>query len=241
LTLLADLDYKVTWTKLRESIAAWIEWLREKQEAWNMRQGVQQKDVQIKRTQETVRIKKPLEELSEQSHSKPLVAPVNPVIKSAPLKPTTQTIPPVASQQAEQHPDSELTIDIREKVVEAEVDYDDRALENKDDIVEEIDYVFPSVDLLDVHRGSEEVNEEELKANAELLRSKLSDFSVEIDSVSVTPAQLYTLRACACRRRENQQNRKSAGRYRTCIEGKRYSYYCPDARQGNRWRRDSES
>jgi len=193
LTLLADLDYKVTWTKLRESIAAWIEWLREKQEAWNMRQGVQQKDVQIKRTQETVRIKKPLEELSEQSHSKPLVAPVNPVIKSAPLKPTTQTIPPVASQQAEQHPDSELTIDIREKVVEAEVDYDDRALENKDDIVEEIDYVFPSVDLLDVHRGSEEVNEEELKANAELLRSKLSDFSVEIDSVSVTPGPVVTL------------------------------------------------
>ncbi len=77
--------------------------------------------------------------------------------------------------------------------MEAEVDFDERAVETKEDVVEEIDYVFPSVDLLDTHRGSEEVNEEELKANAELLRTKLSDFSVEIDSVSVTPGPVVTL------------------------------------------------
>ena len=193
LTLLVDLDYKVTWTKLRESIAAWMEWLREKQEAWNVRHNAQQKDIQIKHAQETVRIKKPLEELSEQSRTRPLVTPVNPVIKLAPLKPTAQATPSAAPQPTGQQADSELTIDIREKVVEAEVDYDDRAIETKEDVVEEIDYVFPSVDLLDIHRGSEEVNEEELKANAELLRSKLSDFSVEIDSVSVTPGPVVTL------------------------------------------------
>ena len=193
LTLLADLDYKVTWTKLRESIAAWMEWLREKREAWNVRHNAQHEDIQKEHAQETVRIKKPSEELSEQSHTRPLVTPVNPVIKSAPLKPPTQVIPSAAPQSAEQQADSELTIDIREKVLEAEVDYDDRAFETKEDVVEEIDYVFPSIDLLDVHRGSEEVNEEELKANAELLRSKLSDFSVEIDSVSVTPGPVVTL------------------------------------------------
>jgi len=59
--------------------------------------------------------------------------------------------------------------------------------------VEEIDYVFPSVELLDVHRESEIVNDDELKANAELLRAKLSDFSVEIESVSVTPGPVVTL------------------------------------------------
>jgi S-DNA-T family DNA segregation ATPase FtsK/SpoIIIE len=193
LTLLADLDYKVTWTKLRESIAAWMGWLREKREAWNVRHTAQHEDIQKEHMQETVRIKKPSEELSEQSHIRPLVTPVNPVIKSAPLKPTTEAIPSAAPQPTGQQTDSELTIDIREKVLEAEVDYDDRAFETKEDVVEEIDYVFPSVDLLDIHRGSEEVNEEELKANAELLRSKLSDFSVEIDSVSVTPGPVVTL------------------------------------------------
>ena len=193
LTLLVDLDYKETWTKLREAVAALMEWLREKQEAWNVRHTAQQKNIQKKRKQEPVQIKKPSEELSEPSRTRPLVTPVNPVMKSSPLKPPTQTILSDASQPTEQQSDSELTIDIREKVVEAEVDYDDRALETEEDVVEEIDYVFPSVDLLDVHRGSEEVNEEELKANAELLRSKLSDFSVEIDSVSVTPGPVVTL------------------------------------------------
>jgi S-DNA-T family DNA segregation ATPase FtsK/SpoIIIE len=194
LTLLVDLDYKVTWTKLRETISAWMEWLREKQEAWNVRHNARQKDIQRNRAQETVRIKKPSEELSEQSRTRSLVTPINPVIKGAPLKPTTQAIPAVAPQPTTgQQTDSELSIDIREKVVETEVDYDDRTFEAKDDMVEEIDYVFPSVDLLDIHRGSEEVNEEELKANAELLRSKLSDFSVEIDSVSVTPGPVVTL------------------------------------------------
>lgn len=151
LTLLVDLDYKVTWTKLRVAIAAWMEWLREKQEAWNVRHNTQQKEIQTKRAQEAVRIKKPSEELSEQSPARPHVTPINPIIKSAPLKPTTQAIPLAAPPQTGQQADSELTIDIREKMVEAEIDYDDRALETKEDIVEEIDYIFPSVDLLDIH------------------------------------------------------------------------------------------
>jgi S-DNA-T family DNA segregation ATPase FtsK/SpoIIIE len=59
---------------------------------------------------------------------------------------------------------------------------------------EEIDYVFPSVDLLAPPRNvKEQIDEEELKANAELLRSTLAEFDVELESVSVTPGPVVTL------------------------------------------------
>jgi len=58
---------------------------------------------------------------------------------------------------------------------------------------EEIDYVFPSVDLLDAPRQTDLLPDEELKANAELVRSKLANFGVEIESVSVTPGPVVTL------------------------------------------------
>lgn len=58
---------------------------------------------------------------------------------------------------------------------------------------EEIDYVFPSVDLLDLPRQTEQVDESELKANADLLRQKLAHFDIEIQSVSVTPGPVVTL------------------------------------------------
>jgi len=37
LTLLVDLDYKITWAKLRDAVADWMEWLREKQASWKVR------------------------------------------------------------------------------------------------------------------------------------------------------------------------------------------------------------
>jgi S-DNA-T family DNA segregation ATPase FtsK/SpoIIIE len=59
---------------------------------------------------------------------------------------------------------------------------------------EEIDYVFPSVDLLDAPKpGKEDVDDEELKANADLLRATLAEFDVELESVSVTPGPVVTL------------------------------------------------
>jgi S-DNA-T family DNA segregation ATPase FtsK/SpoIIIE len=58
----------------------------------------------------------------------------------------------------------------------------------------EIDYIFPSVDLLDLPRaGREDVDEEELQANADLLRQTLAEFDVELESVSVTPGPVVTL------------------------------------------------
>ncbi len=59
--------------------------------------------------------------------------------------------------------------------------------------VEEIDYVFPSVELLDPPRQTDTVDDAELKANAELVRTKLARFGVEIESVSVMPGPVITL------------------------------------------------
>jgi len=58
---------------------------------------------------------------------------------------------------------------------------------------EEIDYAFPSVDILDQVRLNDAVDREELEANAELVRAKLAHFGVEIESVSVTPGPVITL------------------------------------------------
>lgn len=62
-----------------------------------------------------------------------------------------------------------------------------------EEVIEEIDYVFPSVELLDPTRQADAVDDVELKANAELVRSKLARFGVEIESVSVTPGPVITL------------------------------------------------
>ncbi len=70
-------------------------------------------------------------------------------------------------------------------------------IRNEDDVPEageEIDYVFPSVDLLDAPKpGKEDVDDEELTANADLLRATLAEFDVELESVSVTPGPVVTL------------------------------------------------
>jgi S-DNA-T family DNA segregation ATPase FtsK/SpoIIIE len=59
---------------------------------------------------------------------------------------------------------------------------------------EDIDYVFPSVELLSPPApGREDVDDEELKANADLLRATLAEFNVELESVSVTPGPVVTL------------------------------------------------
>lgn len=58
---------------------------------------------------------------------------------------------------------------------------------------EEIDYVFPPVELLDSPRQADAINDEELRANAELLKSKLAVFGIELEKVSVTPGPVVTL------------------------------------------------
>ncbi len=58
---------------------------------------------------------------------------------------------------------------------------------------EEIEYIFPSLELLDAPRQTDAVQDEELKANAELVKAKLANFGVEIERVSVTPGPVVTL------------------------------------------------
>jgi S-DNA-T family DNA segregation ATPase FtsK/SpoIIIE len=86
--------------------------------------------------------------------------------------------------------EQELQLNIREGIKEAEVDFDRR---EREVIEEEIDFVPPSVDLLDPARVSEEVDTAELEENAKLLQEKLADFGVQIETLTVTPGPVVTL------------------------------------------------
>ncbi|MDI6765603.1 MAG: DNA translocase FtsK 4TM domain-containing protein [Bacteroidota bacterium] len=91
--------------------------------------------------------------------------------------------------QAEQNTE-ELTTSVEEQLLIPEVAA--KAVPDRNDDGE-IDYVFPSIDLLDVHRQTDTIPDEELKANAELVRAKLANFGIEIENVSVTPGPVVTL------------------------------------------------
>lgn len=85
-----------------------------------------------------------------------------------------------------------VSLEIEKKTPEAEVNFDDRQVEVN--VQEEIDYVFPSVELLDAPRsGAEEIDDEELRANADLLRETLAQFDVQLENISVTPGPVVTL------------------------------------------------
>ncbi len=58
---------------------------------------------------------------------------------------------------------------------------------------EEIEYTPPPLDLLDVPIQVDKISDDELRANAELLRSKLQVFDIEIENVSVIPGPVVTL------------------------------------------------
>ncbi len=62
-----------------------------------------------------------------------------------------------------------------------------------ENVDEDIDYNFPPQDLLDVPVEVDKISDEELRANADLLRSKLEVFDIQIESVSVIPGPVVTL------------------------------------------------
>jgi S-DNA-T family DNA segregation ATPase FtsK/SpoIIIE len=66
-------------------------------------------------------------------------------------------------------------------------------INDTENVDEEIEYNKPSVDLLDVPVEVDKVSDEELRANADLLRSKLEVFGIQIESVSVIPGPVVTL------------------------------------------------
>ncbi len=191
ITLLVDLDYRVTFQRLRTLVDAASARLDAWWNAWSARRAESRatRSAKAPSAAPSVKIKRPD---GEPQPVKP-IPPVNPVVKSVPAPPPlpspTPLHPPVTPPSAPE----DLQVDIQEGVKEEEVDFDERRSPVEEGVEEEIDFVPPSVELLDAHRASEEVNDEELKANAELLRAKLADFSVEIDSVSVTPGPVVTL------------------------------------------------
>jgi S-DNA-T family DNA segregation ATPase FtsK/SpoIIIE len=188
LTLLVDLDIQQSYERLRDWLVRVRLWVVEK---WSdLRERAEAKK---KQAPPTVEIKREREEPPP-----PTIARRQPMPRKVP----EVVQPPILHEEVEEKPSdaaqAELPLDINEPVREEEVDFDQRPHDgggsDKEEVEEEeIDYVFPSVELLDVARGGEEVDEDELKANAELLRSKLADFGVEIESVSVTPGPVVTL------------------------------------------------
>lgn len=89
-------------------------------------------------------------------------------------------------------PVGNVRLEIDKKETDAEVNFDERKLPQHAE--EELDYVFPSVELLDAPRsGTEEVDDEELRANADLLRETLAQFDVQLENISVTPGPVVTL------------------------------------------------
>ncbi|MBI3585900.1 MAG: DNA translocase FtsK 4TM domain-containing protein [Ignavibacteriales bacterium] len=176
LTLLVDLDIQQTYERLQELLARLRVWLERK------RAEAQEKKTAVPRT---VEIKKSDEELP------PPVA----TRRQVPAPPIQKITPPVEPGNIEREealaeaPDADLQLDINEPLQEEEVNFDEREAETE----EELDYIPPSVELLDAARASEQVDEDELKANAELLQAKLADFGVAIESVSVTPGPVVTL------------------------------------------------
>ena len=185
LTLLVDLDIQQTYERLQEWLASLMAWIRKKRA---------ESKVEVKKEEEPTAPRRAVEIKRDPQER----VPPPPITRKPPVRePQPEIEPPVLHEEADEEsepkePEGDLPLDINAPLQEEEVNFDERQPSEEPE-EEEIDYVFPSVELLDVARASEEVNEEELKANAELLRSKLADFGVEIESVSVTPGPVVTL------------------------------------------------
>ena len=189
--LLFDLDLQQTYERLRHWVSVAGPWIKEQ---LTMLGAAVLKSIKTMRSVSvaTIKVRRPEEsERTVSAASRPPIIQAPP--KSAPIFPPLPVHDTRVSEKTQDAAgESELLLDIKEAIREEEADFDQhRKLSNE--IEEEIDFVPPSVDLLDPVRASEQVDEQELKANAELLRSKLADFDVAIESVSVTPGPVVTL------------------------------------------------
>ncbi len=173
LILLIDLDINQTIDRIKLWFIHFNENVNEKVENW------QEKRTSKKDEKEIISVNRANEELIIEEEIKEEIKEEIEVVKEEVELPKNET---------EKISTDDLTLDIHEGIKEEEVELDEREVED-----EEIDYVFPSVELLEVRKLVDQVDESELKANAELLKSKLADFDVEITTVSVTPGPVVTL------------------------------------------------
>lgn len=182
-TLAIDLDLHKTSERLMNLFIAIGKSFGAKMDEWKERQQVraQQRDEEKKRTAAEIQIKYPDQEVPVRE-SKP--RQFEPTIAQEVAEEETEEMPEVFSRSFANEP----PLEIKEGVQEKEAELEERQVED-----EEIDYVFPSVDLLDPKKYEEKISDEELKNNAAFLQAKLADFGVEIANVSVTPGPVVTL------------------------------------------------
>lgn len=196
-TVLAiDLDLHQTVERLKRAYLGMLDWFSRKKDLLLERREARREEQQGQDPggKSPVRItKRPLEE------------PIGPGGEEDVeiLRPVPSRFDARAEEHAVEEPESdagpahskEIRLTLVKKPEEVQVHPASRAAQPKAPAAnEEIDYVFPSVDLLDAPRpGKEDVDDEELRANADLLRETLAEFDVELESVSVTPGPVVTL------------------------------------------------
>ncbi len=179
-----DVDLQKVYERLRAWARNFLGWLDERRSAPDEQSTSKRPDI--------IEIKKP--DLEPTPQVRPRVRNVQPNVDHIPEEAESSVDSDERVEStAPAGANDDMELDIKPAIHEAEVNFDERRQEVDDGGVEEIDYVPPSVDLLDSARASEQVDEMELTANAELLRAKLADFGVAIESVSVTPGPVVTL------------------------------------------------
>jgi S-DNA-T family DNA segregation ATPase FtsK/SpoIIIE len=200
--LIVDLDLHQTAERLKTWALMFMDWISRKKDAWqNARlakaEGQQEFEEEMKvdqlpKPKSVVRISKPPMEEPIAFSKKAEVKPPPPVglNKEEDELEVEERIPRLSADRPK-----EMRLEIEKKITDEEVNFDERpAALRESEVPEEIDYVFPSVELLDPPRpGKEDVDDDELKANAALLRDTLAEFDVEVESVSVTPGPVVTL------------------------------------------------
>ena len=189
--LAVDLDLHQTIERIKElSLRLW-DWLERKRDAW------QEHRAQVAASRAAGETRESAGETDEPAER----APVR--ITKPPLEEPAADAPVMAEQRAEAPPASSTAakppMKIERRATPEDSEGPEEALGEQVEGssvlgTEDLDYVFPSVDLLDAPRpGKEDVDDEELKANADLLRDTLAEFDVEVESVSVTPGPVVTL------------------------------------------------
>jgi DNA segregation ATPase FtsK/SpoIIIE, S-DNA-T family len=196
--LVVDLDLHQTAERLKILWLRMIDWMSRKNDEWHEariakagEQPQEEEEIgQRPKPKSVVRISKP-----------PMEEPIIPSKKAEGVRRPQADADDDVDEAEERIPQfseerqKEVRLAIEKKVSDEEVNFDEHAAAMRESVVpEEIDYVFPSVELLDPPRpGKEDVDDDELKANAALLRDTLAEFDVEVESVSVTPGPVVTL------------------------------------------------
>lgn len=184
-TLAVDLDLHKTAERIRGIFTDLGDSVGEKMDEWKEQQEERAalRQEEKKKSAAEIKVKRPDAELPKKQEEEESLPPpkrefprVKPVIKLV-----DEELPPAVL-------DSDVPMEINEGVKEKEAELEEREVED-----EEIDYVFPSVDLLDARKYEEKISDDELKGNAAQLQAKLADFDVEIANVSVTPGPVVTL------------------------------------------------